>query len=158
MHDLTTPKIQLDRRRPSRPLWRAGALATLEAAVGTELVGALGRAAGVPLRVGRTHGASIHVVFPSFAFSTVVSGLAGTLLAIVLAKRSRRPVSAFLKTSIAITLVSLLLPTLIGGATIATRMVLASTHLVAAAIIIPQLATKLRLRGRSEEPMVASMS
>jgi hypothetical protein len=90
-----------------------------------------------------------HVVFPAFAFSTCVSGVAGTLVAVGLAKWSLRPRAVFVGLTFAITTVSLLLPVLIDGATTATRLVLVAGHLLAAGIIIPQLALQLPRRGRS---------
>ena len=148
MDDPTSPATSSENQRS---VWRVGALATLEAAVATELFGALAHAAGVPMRVGGTNGPNVqHIVFPAFAFCTVISGLIGTALAIVLVKRSSRPASMFLWTTVVITVASLLLPALIGGATPATRVVLVVLHLAAAAIIIPQVTRRLSHRSRTD--------
>src|ERR1700736_2217219 len=75
MDDPTSPATSSE-NQPS--VWRVGALATLEAAVATELLGALAHAAGVPMRVGGTNDSSVqHIVFPAFAFCTVIPALIG---------------------------------------------------------------------------------
>jgi hypothetical protein len=90
-----------------------------------------------------------HVVFPAFAFSTCVSGVAGTLAAVAFARWSSRPRAVFVALTIAITTVSLLLPILIDAATTATWLVLVAGRLLAAGIIIPQPTLQLPRRGRS---------
>ena len=77
----------------------------------------------------------------------------GTLVAVALAKWSSRPRAVFVALTIAVTTVSLLLPMLIDGATTATRLVLVASHLVAAGIVIPQLALQLPRRGRSSNDL-----
>jgi len=152
MHDPDIRPPRTGRTEPTsnRSVWRSGAVATAEAAVATEFLGAIGRVCHVPMTVGGEHGMHVqHVVFPAFAFSTCVAGVAGTLMAVALANWSSRPRAVFVALTIAITTVSLLLPILIDGATTATRLVLVAGHLLAAGIIIPQLALQLPRRGRS---------
>jgi len=147
--DIRSPRAGRTESTSNRSVWRSGAVATAEAAVATELVGAIGRVCHAPMTVGGVHGMHVqHVVFPAFAFSTCISGVAGTLVAVGLAKWSSRPRAVFVALTIAITTVSLLLPILIDGATNATRLVLVAGHLLAAGIIIPQLALQLPRRGR----------
>jgi hypothetical protein len=151
MHDpdIRSPRTGRTASRSNRSVWRSGAVATVEAAA-TELLGAIARVCHVPMTVGGAHGIHVQrVVFPAFAFSTCISGVIGTLVAVALARWSTRPRAVFVALTIAITTVSLLLPILIGGATTATRLVLVASHLVAAGIIIPQLALQLPRRGRT---------
>jgi hypothetical protein len=156
MLDQKTLRHPSDRTSDPGPVWRVGVLATLVAALSTELVGALARAADVPMRIGgMTSAGSQHVVFPAFAFCTLLSGAFGTVLANTLARRSPRPASAFATVTVSLAVVSLLLPTLISGATMATRLVLVVAHLVAAVIIIPALTRRLRVQGlRTAAPLL----
>jgi hypothetical protein len=118
-------------------LWRAGASAGAMAAVATTVVAALALAADVPVEVG---GESIPLL--GFAQMTLVC----TLLGVLIAKGARRwashPQTAFVRTTVALTALSLV-PDLTADATTATIVTLMLTHLVAAAIVIPTLAKRL---------------
>ncbi len=72
----------------------------------------------------------------------MVATLVGVVLAIVLARRATRPRRTFVVTTVVLTAVSLV-PDVVADATTATRFVLALTHVVAAAIVIPALASRL---------------
>jgi hypothetical protein len=122
---------------PTKPLIRGGLTAAAVAAAATATVAAAGHFAGISLNVG---GAPIPV--SGFAVLTAVFSVVGLVLALVLARWARRPRTAFLRTTIALTALSLV-PDVLADASTATKMLLMLTHLVAAAIVIPAIARRL---------------
>lgn len=114
-----------------------GIAAALAAAVATSAVAAVGHAAGVSLDVS---GAPIPV--PGFGVLTVVFSLVGLILAAVLARTVRRPRRGFVRTTVVLTVLSLV-PDVIADAEVGTKALLILTHLVAAAIVIPAVARRL---------------
>ena len=133
----TTPTA----RQPgtTRTLWKTGAFAGVAAAVATTAVAVAADAADVSLKVG---GESIPVI--GFAQLTLIGALVGTILAVVLSHRARRPRRTFVITTVALTALSIV-PDGFADAATATKLVLVLTHVVAAAIVIPALASRLRL-------------
>ena len=125
-------------RRGTGSIVGAGLAATAAAALATSTVAAAGSAAGISLDVS---GAPIPV--SGFAVLTVVFSLVGVALAAVLARRARQPRNTFVRTTVALTALSLV-PDLIVPADGSTRALLMTTHLVAAAIVIPAIARRLR--------------
>ncbi|GAB3841404.1 DUF6069 family protein [Dactylosporangium cerinum] len=124
--------------RPSlRSLLLAGAAATAVASVATATVAAAGHAAGISLDVS---GAPIPV--PGFATLTAFFSLVGLVLATVLRRFAARPRRAFVRTTVALTALSLV-PDVIADAAPATKALLMLTHLVAASIVIPAVARRL---------------
>lgn len=127
-----------------RGLLGAGAVATLAAMAVTTLAAALARSAGVVLEVpdgGET------IPLSGIAFVTGLFSTVGVLLAAALLRWSGRPVGRFVRTTVALTAVSLLPPLLV-GASAPTAAALVGLHLVAAAVMIPSLARSLRARSR----------
>jgi hypothetical protein len=114
-----------------------GLAAAFVAGAATSAVAAVGSVAGISLDVG---GAPIPV--PGFAVLTVVFSVVGLLLALVLARVARRPRTAFVRTTIALTVLSLV-PDLLADAATATKLLLMLTHVVAAAIVVPTVARRL---------------
>ena len=127
-----------DRPRRVRSLWIAGATAGVVASIATFATAAVADAAGVALEVG---GQSIPLI--GFAQVTLVAAIIGTALAVVSARRATRPRRAFVVTTVALTSASIV-PDVLADATTATKLALAFTHVVAAAIVIPVLASRLR--------------
>ncbi|WP_229397945.1 DUF6069 family protein [Micromonospora okii] len=115
----------------------AGVAATAVASVATTLVAVAGRAAGISLDISE---APIPVV--GFASLTAIFSLVGLVLAAVLRRFARRPRSTFVRTTVALTVLSLV-PDVIADATADTKVLLILTHLVAAAIVIPVVARRL---------------
>jgi hypothetical protein len=64
------------------------------------------------------------------------------VLAVVLARVARHPRTAFVRTTVVLTVLSLV-PDVIADAAPATKLLLMLTHLVAAAIVIPAIARRL---------------
>jgi hypothetical protein len=119
-------------------LLKAGSAAGAAAAAVTTTLAAAAHAAGVSF-ADRT-GESI----PVFAFAqlTFVGALLGVALAAGVRRRASRPRRTFTRVAWTLAAVSCIAPTLIGlGA--ASVAVLVVEHLVAAAIVIPQIATRL---------------
>jgi hypothetical protein len=114
-----------------------GVVAAALASGATTIVAAGGSAAGISLDVG---GASIHVL--GFAVLTAFFSLVGLVLAAVLSRMARRPRSTFIRSTVVLTVLSLV-PDAIADATPATKALLMLTHLVAAAIVIPAVARRL---------------
>jgi hypothetical protein len=125
------------RARTGAKLWRTGAAAGIVASGATAAVAAIASAADVSLKVS---GDAIPVV--GFAQVTFVASLIGTIIAIALSHRANRPRRTFVRSTIALTLVSVV-PDVLADAHASTRLTLALTHVVAAAIVIPALASRL---------------
>lgn len=119
-----------------RRLLPTGMLAGAAAAAATVAVAASARAADVSLEV---DGQAIPL--PAFAFWTIVATFAGVVLAAVLRHRRR-----FLAAALPLTALSIV-PSLVAPDDTSTTIVLATTHLLAAAIIIPTLTTHLPTEG-----------
>ena len=123
--------------RSGAKLWRTGAVAGVVASGATAAVAALASAADVSLKVS---GQAIPVI--GFAQLTFVASLIGTIIAIALSHRANRPRRTLVRTTVALTLVSIV-PDVLADAHASTRFTLALTHVVAAAIVIPVLASRL---------------
>jgi hypothetical protein len=114
-----------------------GAAATAAAAVATAAVAAAGHAVGIGTEVS---GAPIPV--PGFAFLTVVFSVVGLIIATALRRFARRPRTAWIRTTVVLTVLSLV-PDVLADATLTTKLLLMLTHVVAAAIVIPAVARRL---------------
>lgn len=144
-----TPSAQARSARVSgllatRPVWLVGLLATLAGAVVTELFALAARAAGVPMEAaspGAKEAAQIPV--GGFFGGVVFWSVAGIVLAVALARWARRPARTFTVTTVALTVLSLVGPAVAPHTALSTQAVLAVSHLVAAAVIIPALAGRL---------------
>lgn len=122
---------------PVKPLVIAGLIATAVASVATTAIAAAGEFAGISLAV---DGAPIPV--PGFATLTAFFSLVGLVLALALARWATRPRTVFVRTTIALTALSLV-PDVFANAATDTKALLILTHLVAAAIVIPAVARRL---------------
>jgi uncharacterized membrane protein len=119
------------------PVWRAGTAAGIAASVATGAFAALARSIDVPLRV-----AGSPIPLPGFAEVTFVAAVIGTVLAVRLSRRANRPRHTFVITTIVLTFASFV-PDVLADAHTATKVALALSHVVAAAIVIPALASRL---------------
>jgi len=119
-------------------LVRRGALAAVLAGIATTAVAAVGQAAGISLEVA---GAPIPVT--GFAVLTVVFAGVGLLIALVLRRFVASPRTAWFRTTVALTVLSWV-PDVLADAATSTKALLMLTHLVAAAIVIPAVAGRLR--------------
>jgi hypothetical protein len=124
-----------------RPLVRPGLLASAGAAAATTGAAAIATASGIAF-TDRT-GAAIPLL--GFTQLTLVCALAGVGLAALLARRARRPRRTFLRATTALVALSFV-PDLASGFNGAATVTLVLIHLLAAAIVIPPLATRLAPR------------
>jgi hypothetical protein len=121
-------------------LVRTGLLATLAAVTAATVTAALAQAVGVVFEVpdgGET------IPLSGIAFVTGVFSVVGIVIAAALLRWSSRPIEHFVRTTVALTAVSLVPPWLVGAAA-STSVTLVLLHLVAAALVIPALAGSLR--------------
>jgi hypothetical protein len=114
-----------------------GVAAAVAASAATMAVAAAGHAAGISLDMS---GAPIPIT--GFGMLTAVFSLVGVVLAVVLARFARRPRRVFLRTTVVLTVLSLV-PDVLADAAPATKALLMLTHLVAAAVVIPAVARRL---------------
>jgi hypothetical protein len=121
----------------AKTLWMTGVLAGLGASIATFAVAAAASAIDVPIEVGGRQ-----IPLAGFAQLTFVGAIIGTTLAVVLSRRATRPRRTFVVTTVALTLASIV-PDVLADAHTATKFTLALTHVVAAAIVIPALASRL---------------
>jgi hypothetical protein len=124
-------------RAAVRPLVRTGLTAAVVASLATTVVAALGHGAGVSLDI-----AGEPIPLYGFPQLTAIFSLVGLGLAVVFGRRARAPRRAFLRTTVALTALSLV-PDASADAAVETKGLLMLTHLVAAAIVIPAVASRL---------------
>ncbi len=125
-----------------RSIRRTAAIAGVVAAVATTVIGAVAKAADVPLVVG-----DLEIQVPMFAVFTLAAAALGAVIATQLQKRNGQPRRAFVITTVVLSALSVV-PDLAADATTATKLTLIGAHLVAAAVIVPALAARLT-SGRS---------
>jgi hypothetical protein len=118
-------------------LWRTGLAATVAAALATVLVAAGARAADVPLAI---DGEEIPIA--GFATMTALWSVVGILMAAGMARWLPRPRATFVGTAVVLTALSFV-PSVTADTDTATSVVLVVTHVVAAAIVVPALASRL---------------
>ena len=124
--------------RATSPLWRAGIVSGVVAAAATTAIAAAADASGHAIAVG---GEQIPLI--GFAQLTIVGALLGLALAAVLSRRAARPRRTFVIATVVL-IVASLLPDAVADATAVSKLLLMTTHLVAAAIVVPALARRLR--------------
>jgi hypothetical protein len=128
----------------ARPVWLAAVLVVLAGAVVTEAFGLAARGLGVPMEAA-SGGAKEASEIPvgGFAFAVLFSSVAGIVLAVALARWAKRPARTFFVTTVALTVLSLAGPAIATHTATSTQLVLAISHLVAGAVIIPPIAHRL---------------
>jgi peptidoglycan/LPS O-acetylase OafA/YrhL len=124
------------------PPWRASVLACVAAAAATTVLAAIAKGAGVPLEIDDEP-----IPLLGFTQLTLLFSVIGVLLAIGLRRWAAKPRRAFLAVTIALLALSIV-PDLLISATPATKLTLFTAHLVAAAIVIPLVASRLPARSR----------
>lgn len=127
-----------------RPVWQVSYLAGLAASVVAEVWGLAARAIGVPMRaagLGSHHATPITVGM--FALGTMVVTFWFTFAVIWMARFSKNPERAYLRTALPLLALSLAVPLTAADTAASTRLTLAAAHLIAGAIIIPVMARRL---------------
>lgn len=115
----------------------AGSAAAAVAAVATALVAAAGQAVGISTAV-----SGVSIPASGFAVMTVIFSVLGVAIATVLRRFARSPRTAWIRTTVTLTVLSFV-PDLLADAAVATKVFLMVTHVVAAAIVIPAVARRL---------------
>jgi len=121
-----------------QPVWRHGVAAAVLASIATTALAAAASAAGVSFSDGS--GASIPIA--GFAQLTLVFALVGVGIAAVMARKARRPRSTFVRTTVALTVLSFV-PDLTVGFDAGSAATLITLHTAAALIVVPTLARRL---------------
>ncbi|MBC8092110.1 MAG: hypothetical protein H7Y15_09280 [Pseudonocardia sp.] len=112
-------------------------MATVLAAAATAAVAAAGQAVGISLDV-----SGVPIPVSGFAVLTVIFAVLGLLIALMLRRFAGRPRTAWIRTTVALTVLSLV-PDVLADADTSTKALLMVTHVVAAAIVIPAVARRL---------------
>ncbi len=120
------------------PVWRTGLAAGVVASAATTAVAAGSRGLGIALETVQDEPIPL-LGFGQVTFMSVVVGL---VLASVLARRARHPQRTFTRTTVALTVASCV-PSLVIVSGAASILVSIATHVVAAAIVIPAVRTRL---------------
>ena len=134
-----TTHVALTPAPERQPVWKHGVAAAVAASVATTVLAAGASAAGVSFA--DSTGASIPLA--GFAQLTLVFSLIGVGIAAVLARKARRPRATFVRTTVVLTALSFV-PDLTFGFDAGSAATLITLHTVAAAIVVPTLARRLR--------------
>ncbi|GAB1645375.1 DUF6069 family protein [Krasilnikovia sp. MM14-A1259] len=119
-------------------LWKHGLAAAVVASAATTCLAAVASTAGISFA--DSTGASIPIA--GFAQLTLVFSLVGVAIAAVMARTARRPRRTFIRTTIALTVLSFI-PDLTFGFDPGSAATLIALHTVAAAIVVPTVAGRL---------------
>jgi hypothetical protein len=125
-------------------VWLVCYLAALPAAVAVEAWGLVWRAAGVPMRaagLGAHQASTIYVGM--FAMGVMVVTFWFTFAVIAIARFAKDPRRVYLRTTLPLLALSLLVPFTAAGTALSTKFTLAAAHLLAGSIIIPVVARRL---------------
>lgn len=114
-----------------------GSAATVAASVATAAVAGAGQAIGVGTEL-----AGAPIPAAGFAVLTAFFSAVGLIIATVLRRFASRPRTAWIRTTVTLTVLSFV-PDVLADATTATKALLMLTHVVAAAIVIPAVARRL---------------
>ena len=129
MSTTTTATVHTDDTTAAAPgvgsMLLTGAAATVAASVATVAV-----AAGAPIPTS------------GFAVLTAIFSVLGLVIATALRRFARHPRTAWVRTTVALTVLSFV-PDVLADAAVSTKMLLILTHVVAAAIVIPAVARRL---------------
>src|SRR5690349_20964365 len=109
---------------PKSRLWRAGLVSGAVGAAATTAIVLVARAAGEDVAV-----AGEQIPLAGFAQVVLVGALIGIVMAKVMARRADRPRTMFVRTTVALTALSIV-PDILVDATPGTKLVLALTHVV----------------------------
>jgi hypothetical protein len=132
-------------RLAARPVWQVCYLAGLAACVPVEIYGLIARAAGVPMRAAGfgSHTAG-SITVGMFAMGVMVITFWFTFATVLIARLARKPARVYVRTALALLVLSLAVPLSAADTATSTKLMLAGAHLIAAAVIIPVVARRLR--------------
>ena len=127
-----------------RPVWQVSYRSGLAASVAVEAWGLAARAAGVPMRAagfGSQHATPVTVGM--FAMGTMVVTFWFTFAVILIARYAKNPKRTYLYTALPLLALSLAVPLTAADTALSTKLTLAAAHLIAGAVIIPAVASRL---------------
>ena len=135
------------RHHSARRVIGVGALSGIAAAIAATVVAVVAKAADVSMKAApRSAEVGKDIPMSGFALSTLMCVAIGIVLALAFRRWVKRPASTFTVTTLVLTALSFFGPVTTGHTTMATQLVLALTHVVAAAIVIPVMARTLPSR------------
>lgn len=144
MSTLTIPSTTTSSASRSHPLLRSGATATVTAAVVCEALASAARIAQVPMRAADPGAAAAKAIpVGGIGMAVVMNAAIGLLVAAGLARWAKSPARTFAATATTYAALSLLGPAFAAHTHLATKLVLAAAHVVAAVIVIPRVTTAL---------------
>lgn len=114
-----------------------GAAASVTAALATALVATAAPALGVGVDI-----AGAPIPASGFAVLTMLFSVIGLAIATALRRLAARPRTAWIRTTVTLTLLSFV-PDVLADAAVATKALLILTHVLAAAIVVPAVARRL---------------
>jgi hypothetical protein len=139
--------LPTSRGRTAARVAAAGLAAGTAGAAALYAYGAALAVTSLPMRAGDPWAASAEPVTPAnFAGGVVLCTFWGTVLAVVLALTVHRPAQTFLRTAVALVVLSLFAPLGAVDTAVSTKLALAAGHLLAAAVVVPLLARALPTR------------
>jgi hypothetical protein len=127
----------------SLSLWRPGLAAAIAAGAATTAVAAVARGLGATFETAPGEA----IPLPGFAQFTIIFSVIGILIARSIGRRARRPRPMFTTVAVTLTVLSFV-PDAAMPFDTASKLTLMLTHVVAAAIVIPVLASRLPQRAR----------
>lgn len=119
----------------TRPGWQVALIVGLLGGIAATVVGAIGVALDVPMEVQQPGGLAA-VPLAAYVPATLVATAVGAVLAAQLARRVARPRQTWITVAWVLTVLSCVQP-FVAAPDTATAVVLALSHLAAAAIVIP---------------------
>jgi hypothetical protein len=144
---LATDGTTVIEHRSARRVIGVAALSGVAAAVAATAVAMVAKAADVSMQAApRSAEVGKDIPMSGFAVSTLGCVAIGIVLALALRRWAKRPAATFTVVTLVLTGLSFFGPVTTGHATMATRLVLSLTHVVAAAIVIPAMARTLPTR------------
>jgi hypothetical protein len=120
-------------------VWKTVAAATLAAAAATEAVVAIAGTAGTDVAI---QGEDLK--FGGCSVAVVLCMLAGALVLAAVRRWSSAPARTWVRATVALTVLSVVPDLTVPDTSTSSRLVLIGAHVVAAAIVIPAVARKLR--------------
>lgn len=133
-----TTQPEVDSTAATTRLWPTAVTFGLVAAAATTVVAAVADASGISLDI-----AGEPIVLFAFPQLTFVFTMVGLAIAAGLRRWNSNPRRAWIRTTVALTALSFV-PDVLADADVSTRLVLMLTHLVAASIVIPAIASRLQ--------------
>ena len=142
------PNALTETTTTDRSPWRVGATSTVVAAATAEVFTLAARALDVPMRAADPGAAAAKAIpVGGIAMAVLMNAAVGLLLAAALFRWAKSPAKIFTAVATTYAALSLLGPVFATHTHLATKVVLAVAHLIAAVIIIPRVSTALRAAG-----------